>query len=161
MRVLHVLRHAKSDWGNPRLADHDRPLNRRGRAASRLIAAHVAGWPVDLVVCSSATRTRQTAAAILPGLGCPIRYERAVYRADAEELIEILAALPDGVATAMLVGHNPGVEDLTVALCGQSPRYPTAALGSIELAIDGWDGARPRCGTLVAHVVPADLAAAG
>lgn len=123
-----------------------------------MIARHVAGWSVDLVVCSTAKRARASAQPVIDALGCPVHYERAVYAADPRVLLGVIGALPDGVDTVMLVGHNPSLEELHATLCGSSRRYPTGALGTIDLAIDHWGDVAPGCGTLAAHVTPAQLA---
>jgi phosphohistidine phosphatase len=160
MRTLHVLRHTKSDWSDPDLDDHDRPLNARGRKARKLIARHVAGWDVDLVVCSTAARARATADPVIAALGCPVLYVFEVYDAGAGQLLDVLRSLPDEVGSAMLVGHNPGLEQLTAELCGSSPRYPTGGLGTIELDVAHWADVRRGTGTLIAHTTPAALSEA-
>lgn len=157
MKTLYLLRHAKSDWSDPSLDDHDRPLNRRGKRARELIAAHVAGWPVDLVVCSTAVRARATAKPVVAALGCELQFEPAIYEASAGNLLEVVQHLPDEAGAVMLVGHNPGFEILTSVLCGDSPAYPTAALGTITLDVQHWAGAEPGSGRLTALVAPADL----
>jgi phosphohistidine phosphatase len=157
VKTLHLLRHAKSDWSDSSRPDHDRPLNHRGKKARNVIARHVDNWAVDLVVCSSARRARDTASPVLVELGCPVRYDDAVYVATGAELLNVVRTLPDDVGIAMLVGHNPSVEELTTILCGRSPRYPTAALGTLELAIARWADANDGCGTLAAHVTPKEL----
>jgi len=156
---LYLLRHAKSDWSDPTLTDHERPLNRRGKRARRLIAHHVDGWPVDLVICSTARRARSTARPVVEALGCRVRYDDEVYAADADALLDIIRGLPDTIVNAMLVGHNPSLEELTELLCGSSPAYPTAALGTIELAVGRWVDVEPGCGILRAHITPKDLEA--
>jgi phosphohistidine phosphatase len=160
MKTLHVLRHTKSDWSDATLDDHDRPLNARGKKARKLIARHVDGWDVDLVVCSTAVRARATADPVIAALGCPVLYVSEIYDAGVGQLLDVLRTLPDDVGTAMLVGHNPGVEQLTTELCGASPRYPTGGLGTIELAVDHWADVRRSCGVLVAHTTPAALSEA-
>jgi len=150
MKTLHLLRHAKSDWSEPGVADHDRPLNRRGKRVRSVLAEHVAGWNIDLVVCSTARRARQTAKPVVAVLRCRVQYEEALYATDAEGLLEVVRALSDRDESVMLVGHNPSLEYFTAMLCGQSPSYPTAALGTIDLAIQRWDEASPGCGTLAA-----------
>jgi phosphohistidine phosphatase len=157
VKTLHLLRHAKSDWSEAGLADHDRPLNKRGKQARKVVAEHVRGWDVDLIVCSTAQRARETVKPIVTALDCPIRYDDAVYGATADDLLAVARALPDGDDTVLLVGHNPTMEDLTELLCGTSPEYPTAALGSITLAIDHWNEIAPNLGTLAAFVTPSDL----
>jgi phosphohistidine phosphatase len=159
MKTLHLLRHAKSDWSEPAVADHDRPLNRRGKRARTVVAAHVAGWPVDLVVCSTARRARQTAKPVVAVLGCRVQYEEALYAANAERLLEVVRTLSDRNASVMLVGHNPSLEELTAMLCDQSPTYPTAALGTIDLRTNRWDEVSPGCGTVAAFVTVAQLEA--
>jgi phosphohistidine phosphatase len=157
MKILHLLRHAKSDWSDPTLADHDRPLNRRGKRARTIVASHVAGWRVDLVMCSTARRARQTAKPVVAALGCRVQYEEALYAADAAHLLEVVRTLSDRKDPVMLVGHNPSLEELTAILCGQSPKYPTAALGTIDLPVERWDEVSPGCGTLAAFVIPSQL----
>lgn len=157
MKTLHLLRHAKSDWSDPTLADHDRPLTQRGKRARRLVAEHVRGWPVDLVVSSTAKRARATAKPVVETLGCPVRYDAAVYEADVDGLLDVIRSLPDDAARVVLVGHNPGFEDLHLALCGSPSRYPTAALGTLELAVDDWRDVQPGCARCTALVTPADL----
>ena len=158
MLTLHLLRHAKSDWSDPSLPDHDRPLNRRGKRARKAIARHVEGWPVDLVVCSTAARAQATAKPIVEVLGCPLRLEGALYGADVGELFDVVHALPNDAGNVLLVGHNPGIEDFSATLTGQSVGYPTAALGTIELPNELWSDVAPMSGTLVAYVTPGDLA---
>jgi phosphohistidine phosphatase len=157
MKTLHLLRHAKSDWSEPAVADHDRPLNRRGKQARTIVATHVAGWHVDLVVCSTARRARQTAKPVVAALGCRVQYEEALYAAVPSRLVEIVRTLSDRNVSVMLVGHNPSLEELTAWLCGQSPDYPTAALGTIDLSLDRWDEVSPGCGTLAAFVTATQL----
>ena len=157
MKTLHLLRHAKSDWGDSALPDHDRPLNKRGKRARMAVADHVTGWTVDLVVCSTANRARATAKPVVKALDCPVRYDAALYAADAAGLLAVVRGLDDEVATVMLVGHNPSMEDFTELLCGETPAYPTAALGTVELAVDRWADASPGSGTLTAFVTPEQL----
>lgn len=158
IKTLHVLRHAKSDWSDPSLADHDRPLNERGLRGRALVADHVRGWPVDLVVCSTAARAMGTAAPVVEALGCPVRYERSIYDEGTHGLVELIRRFPEDTEVVLLVGHNPGMEKLTSALSGEQIRYPTAALGTIELDVATWGDTGVRCGSLTAHVTPADLA---
>jgi phosphohistidine phosphatase len=157
MKTLHLLRHAKSDWSDSGIADHERPLNRRGKQARNVIAEHVTGWKVDLVVCSTARRARATAKPVIEALGCPVRYDDALYEATANGLLAVVRELPDRDDAVLLVGHNPTMEELTELLCGESPEYPTAALGTITLQIDDWNAIAPGCGTLTAFVTAAQL----
>jgi phosphohistidine phosphatase len=150
VKTLYLLRHAKSDWSDPSLPDHDRPLNKRGKRARRAVADHVTGMAVDLVVCSTARRARATAKPVVEALGCAVEYDRSVYGAGPDELLDVLRALDDGLGAVMLVGHNPSMEDLTDVLCGASPAFPTAALGTIQLDVNHWVDVVPNSGTLVA-----------
>lgn len=137
MSTLILLRHGKSDWsgGEP---DHLRPLARRGRRqvpeAGRWLADNVG--VIDLAVVSPAERTRETwrlAAAEL-AVAPPIREDDRVYGGSARSLLGVLQELPGEVATLVLVGHNPGVEDLVASLTGRTVSMPTSALAVIDLA---------------------------
>lgn len=158
MKTLHLLRHAKSDWGTSAV-DHDRPLNERGEKARHVIAEHVDGWPVDLVVSSTALRARTTAEPVAAALGCPLETTRAVYDARADELLRVVQELPSSASAVVLVGHNPGMEELAWILTGETTTFTTAALGSIELDVDQWIDCGPRCGTLTDLVTAKTLTA--
>jgi phosphohistidine phosphatase len=147
---LYLLRHAKSSWDEPGLADHDRPLARRGKRAADAMGRYMRehGIEPEVVLCSSATRTRQT----LERLGLPdARIEPELYGADAATL---RALIPDA-SSAMLIGHNPGMQDLALSLARSgaklgelAEKFPTGALATIELDT----------GELVDFVRPRDLA---
>ncbi len=168
-RHLHLLRHAKSSWDHPGLADHDRPLAPRGRRAAAALAEHVPDLtaPPELVLCSSATRTTETLERIRPGLpdGVEIVVDPGVYHAWTGDLLERLRALPPERRSVMVIGHNPGLHDLACTLVGPGDpallerlfdKYPTGALASLSL--DGpWSGLGPARATLDAYVVPRDL----
>jgi phosphohistidine phosphatase len=149
VKTLYLLRHAKSDWSEPSVPDHDRKLNKRGKRARHVVAEHVTGMAVDLVVCSTARRARDTAKPVVEALGCQVEYDRSVYGASADELLDVVHALDDGLQAVMLVGHNPSMEELTELLCGTSPAYPTAALGTVQLDVDRWVDVVTDRGTLV------------
>lgn len=144
-----MLRHAKSSWDDPSLPDADRPLAPRGRRAAELLAAHLAAAEVrpTVVLCSSSLRTRETLAAILPALGdaLEIRIERALYGAGAAELLERLRQMPNRASSVMLIAHNPGIQDLALALAAGGPapaglqeKFPTGALATVEFDIERW-----------------------
>jgi phosphohistidine phosphatase SixA len=108
---LYLLRHAKSSWKQPELADHDRPLASRGRRAAKAIARHLRERQIapELVLCSTARRARETLERIEPALAtAAVRREPQLYRASADVLFERLRTVPDDVASVMLIGHNPG-----------------------------------------------------
>jgi phosphohistidine phosphatase len=158
MKTLHLLRHTKSDWSDTSLDDFERPLSRRGKRARKLIAQHVEGWRIDLMMCSTAARAKATAKPLIKSLACPVRYEEAMYAADANDLLLITCGLPESTTSVLLVGHNPSLEEFTALLCGSSPRYPTGALGTVELGVDHWSDTAPGCATLTTLVTPAELA---
>jgi phosphohistidine phosphatase len=158
VKTLHLLRHAKSDWSTE-VDDHDRPLNRRGRRARQVVARHVEGWDVDVVVCSTARRTRETAEPVAAALGCRVVPEPRLYAASPGLVLDVVHELPEGDGTALLVGHNPSMEEVTALLCGASPRYPTAALGTVRLDVERWVDAGPGRGTLVGFVTQQTLTA--
>ncbi len=147
MKTLHLLRHAKSDWSGDGVADHDRPLNRRGKQARRVIAEHVKDWKVDLVVCSTAQRARATAKPVVAALGCEVRYDDALYEATPGILLTVVRALPDADNWVMLVGHNPTMEEFTELLSREVARVPH------RRARDDHAGGRPleRCRTRLRH----------
>lgn len=156
MLRLILLRHAKSDWGDPALPDHDRPLNDRGRRAAPLIGAWLRARPPlpDRVLVSDARRTRETWA----GLGLPGEptFRRDLYHAEAGT---IRAALPDA-GCALLIGHNDGIAEAARRLCHEPPdhpqfhRFPTAAC--LILRFDG--AAEWGAGVVEGFIVPRDLA---
>jgi phosphohistidine phosphatase len=135
-----LLRHSKSDWSGDH-ADIDRPLTKRGRRqaaeAGQWLATHVDA--IDLAVVSTAERARATwelAASELTERP-RTRHEEDLYAASARQLIDVVRGLDEGVGTVVLVGHNPGLEDLTEALAGRSVRLPTSALAVIDL-VGAW-----------------------
>jgi phosphohistidine phosphatase len=157
MKTLYLLRHTKSDWSDSSFDDFARPLSRRGKRARKVIARHVSGWQIDLVVCSPAKRATATAKPLIEVLGCTVRYDDAMYAADADDLLALARRLPEDISSVMFVGHNPSMEEFTAMLCGVSPRYPTGALGTLELAVADWSDTTPGCAVLTALVTPAQL----
>ncbi len=146
MAILHLLRHAKSDWGHAGLADHDRPLAPRGERAATLVGAYLQqeGICPDLVLCSSALRTRQTLARVLTFLPetTEVSIEPRMYGASAMQLLRLASLAGDGVDELLMIGHNPGTEYLAshLSISGPAPhlqamrrKFPTAALASIRL----------------------------
>jgi phosphohistidine phosphatase len=139
---LLVLRHAKSSWKHAGLVDHDRPLNKRGkRDAPRMgRLVHERQLVPAVILSSTAVRARSTAMAIADACGntAELRLLRELYLADPEDCAAVLSTLGERYDSAMLVGHNPGLEDLVEALTGVHETLPTAALALIALPIDGW-----------------------
>jgi phosphohistidine phosphatase len=171
MKRLYLLRHAKSSWDDPTLVDSDRPLAPRGRRAAKLMAGHLRrkGISPELVLCSPSRRTRQTLKRIAPGLGksAEVQIEDALYAASAATLLEELHDVPDEVDSVMLIGHNPGIQELALSLARASserPRlrskFPTAALATLELD-SPWRELVPGSAELVSFVAPKQLSRAG
>ena len=168
MKTLYVLRHAKSDWGDESLRDFDRPLNPRGRKAAKAVgrAMRDRGIHPDLVIVSPAVRAKQTVGRVLDGYGrdLPVHEDRRIYEAATETLIEVITHAPDDAERLMLVGHNPGFQDLIVALAQDSglrgevaTGFPTAALAEIRFPIESWSEIAPDSGQLDGVIKPRDL----
>ena len=142
MRTLLLLRHAKSSWKDPALEDHDRPLNKRGRRDAPRMGELMAEkkLTVDLALCSSARRARDTAFTVLHEAGYEgeTRILRSLYMADPEGCAETLRRLEGEPQRVLVIGHNPGLEDLVQALTGETEELPTGGLAVIELSIDTW-----------------------
>ena len=168
MKRLWLLRHAKSSWDQPSLPDPDRPLAPRGRRAAEVLAAHLAAADVrpTVVLCSSSLRTRETLAAILPALGdaLEIRIERALYGAGAAQLLDRLRQVSNRASSAMLIAHNPGIQDLALALAAGGPalaglreKFPTGALAGLELDVERWPDLDHGTATATTVVTPRSL----
>ncbi|HTF50683.1 MAG TPA: histidine phosphatase family protein [Pseudonocardia sp.] len=165
--LLLLLRHAKSSWDDPALADHDRPLAKRGRRAAELIGEHLraAGLRPGLVICSPSRRTRETLE-LLSLDGPEVRLEDAVYEASEEELATVVGGLPEAVQSVLLIGHNPSMGDLAGWLSGQDrteaasrlrEKFPTGALAVFETD-ETWRDLASGDSRLVSFRTPRDLA---
>ncbi len=142
MKTLLILRHAKSSWKDEEVADHDRPLNKRGkrdapRMGKLLLESHL---EPELIISSTAKRARKTASKVARKCGYQgvIELTGALYLAPSSEYITVLRTVPDHTDRVMVVGHNPGVEELLISLTGQETHLPTAALAQVELDIANW-----------------------
>jgi phosphohistidine phosphatase len=164
MRTLLVLRHAKSSWKETALDDHERPLNKRGRRdgprIGKLVREH--GLTPDVIISSDAVRARLTAEAVAEtaGYAGEIRFEGALYAASPADILAVLRTVTMTTArTVMIVGHNPGLEELVARLTGEQPDLPTAALAQIVLPIDRWrDLKESTRGRLLGHWRPKESA---
>jgi phosphohistidine phosphatase len=173
LRLL-LLRHAKSDWSKD-VDDHDRALAPRGRKATPEMARYMRknDYLPEVVLCSTAERTRETLDLLLAGwkIKPDIRYERALYLADWPILLANLKKAPASSSPLLLVGHNPGMEQLALALAARpasdserarlhrlTQKFPTAALAVLDFDIGSWGDLKPGAGQLVDHVRPKDLA---
>jgi phosphohistidine phosphatase len=168
MKRVYLLRHAKSSWKDGSLADRDRPLARRGRRAAKAVARYLEAERIrpDLVLCSPARRTRETLEWVEGAFGDRVEttLDEALYAATEAGLLARLEVLPEEVGSVMLIGHNPGLEELALALASDGPglarmreKYPTAALATIELPANRWSEVERGSGELLGYVRPADL----
>jgi phosphohistidine phosphatase len=171
MKLIYLLRHAKSSWADRSLDDFDRPLNQRGVKAAAQIAQRIRKAEIKpaVVLCSPAVRTRQTLAPLLPWLAdTPVDFDPRLYEASDATLFAHLARLSGPVPSALLIGHNPGLERLAATLASEtSPatlisrlrdKFPTGGLAVFTAAIDDWSALRPRSCRLIEFVRPTDLA---
>lgn len=169
MRRLLLLRHAKSDWPQG-LRDQDRPLSRRGRLAAPQMAAHMEqqGLVPDHALVSTARRTRETWDLVKAGWETepPVKFDERVYEAPAARLLEVLRTAPADAGNLLLVGHNPGIQELarllaegaaSAPLRRLSQKFPTAALAVLEFSVSAWTELAPQSGRLIAFVTPSDL----
>ncbi len=172
MKILSLLRHAKSSWDDSVARDFDRPINARGERAASAMGRHAAsiGFAPDWIVASPAVRVVETLDHFLPAASLgelePV-WDRRIYLASSNTLIDVLRELPDAVAHVLMSGHNPGMEDLVFdltvadeendALRHVEEKFPTAALATITLPIAHWADLGARNGTLSHFMRPRDL----
>jgi len=168
VRRIILLRHGKSSWSDPTLSDVDRPLAPRGERASRRIAKHLRRKRIRpaLVLCSPSLRTRQTLEAIEPSLGkgCSVELAAELYAASEQKLLERLRALPESADSVLLIGHNPGLQELALVLASRGvdlpklkQKFPTGALATLVVGSDSWAALRPGDAELVDYIVPRQL----
>jgi len=169
VKVVHLLRHAKSSWEDPGHLDGERPLAPRGRRAARAMAEHLRreGIRPALILCSPARRARETlelVAEALPDVHAQV--EQELYGAGEEDLLLRLRKLPATASSVLLIGHNPALQGLAVALAGSGERealarlrakMPTGALATLQAPVSRWRDLRPGGAELLAFVVPREL----
>ena len=167
MKRLGLFRHAKSDWDDLTLRDFDRGLNDRGRLGAAIMGRHIReqGIAWDLALASPAERVRRSLEA--SGLALPIRWDEQAYLASSSALLDILRAIEGEPESILLVGHNPGLQDLIFDLvdspqdnplvAAAAQKYPTGSFAVLELGIDKWRDCAPGCGRLVHFTRPRDL----
>ncbi len=170
LRTIYLLRHAKSSWDNPGLADLDRPLAPRGRRATAAIGRHLEEETIlpDVVLCSPSRRTRETLEGIAEALdGVPVRVEDGIYFGGELAVLGLLRSLPGSCASAMVIGHNPTLEELVMELLDpdadhhpslrrMSSKYPTGALATLESPAS-WSELEPGRCRLISFVRPKDM----
>ena len=171
MKTLFLFRHGKSSWDDPGLADFARPLSGRGRRAAKLMGEYMAHskWVPEVVLCSSATRARQTLEFALQAWSSPkpeVRFQRNLYMADADTLLQQTRRIDNSTSSILLVGHDPGMHDLALQLAGKTEdiylkrlarKFPTAALAVFTFPFGRWDKIAAGTGEMIAFVRPKDL----
>ena len=168
MKILTLLRHAKSTWDDPVARDFDRPLNRRGRKAAHAIGSEMRrlGLEFDATIASPALRVKETLAAVEEGYGRTLSpvFDERIYLAAVETLLDAVRHAGDDASRLLLAGHNPGIESLAMALDGGSGlrdelavKYPTGTLAEIELPAGRWTEIVPGTGRIARFIRPRDL----
>lgn len=171
MKTLILMRHAKSAWDAGDVADHDRPLSDRGRAAAPLMGKWLREQKLapDLVLCSTALRAADTLALIRPTLPAQVSVQMAdcLYMALPRDMLAVLAKVKDAaVSTILLIGHNPGIGSLAHWLSAQGDakslarmqdKFPTGAIAVIDFDITNWRNLDDEQGRLRAFKAPKDL----
>ncbi|MFN2234227.1 MAG: SixA phosphatase family protein [Anaerolineales bacterium] len=142
MKLILILRHAKSSWKETGISDHSRPLNRRGKKDAPRMGQVLFEEDLvpDIILSSTARRARDTSGMVAESSGFEgdIHYLESFYHAWPSDYLDALRNLSGDIKIAMIVGHNPGVETLLEMLTGEDERLPTAALALIQLPIDNW-----------------------
>jgi phosphohistidine phosphatase len=168
MHRLHLLRHAKSSWDEG-VEDRERKLDKRGRDEAALVGADLCRTigPLDLVLCSPARRTRETAALVLAGFdpAPPIVFDDLLYLAGAGALFDRLSRLGEAEGSVMVIGHNPGLHELAVALADPKStdyaalangKFPTAVRASLTIA-GAWSTLAAGGNTLTGYITAKSL----
>ncbi|HUC27246.1 MAG TPA: histidine phosphatase family protein [Streptosporangiaceae bacterium] len=176
--TLVLLRHAKSAW--PDVPDHERPLAERGRLAAPAMGdwLRIVGYQPDLVLCSTARRARQTWELAQPALRTdpPTVFDRRLYQASAERMLDLIRHTDPSVRTLLVIGHDPAIPELAIALAAASPavlapgdraaprtvldrmraKFPTGAVAVFESSED-WSQLSPGLTRMACFVTPRDL----
>jgi phosphohistidine phosphatase len=166
-RLVYLMRHAKSSWDDPDLADHDRPLSARGLKAAARMAELILREEIApaLILCSSARRARETLAPIRQAIGdrARVEVEEGLYGAGADQLLHRLRQVPSSAASVMVIGHNPGIQELAVNFVGDQGaqarlrvKFPTAALAVLGTDIPRWAKLNEGGAELLAFLRPRD-----
>lgn len=161
MKTLFLLRHAKSSWKDGALNDFERPLKNKGLGDAQLVGKLIRQRELsfDLVISSPAERARQTTqlVAMSAGLQAELRFDERVYEAGMRRLLTLITRLENTANTVLLVGHNPGLEELLKTLTGEVHTMPTASLAGVEFDVDEWSQVKARTGKLTLFLTPKEL----
>ncbi|MEP6945440.1 MAG: histidine phosphatase family protein [Acidobacteriota bacterium] len=162
MKTLYLLRHAKSGWPDSSVGDFERPLSARGEKTAPFVGALMKenGLLPQTIISSPAKRARETAELVAETLefADDIIFDQRVYEASPMRLIAIVSEIGNELDSAMIVGHNPGMEGIIWYLTGKMEPMPTAALAQIQLPVDRWNEITEGCGTLTEILRPKDVA---
>lgn len=160
MKIVTLLRHAKSSWKDPHLSDIERPLNKRGRRDLPLMGQRLAGqeFKPQLIICSPAVRAVTTAEGIAAAIAydvAQICIDRRIYDASSDALLNILHGQNDRCEHVMLTGHNPGLTELLelLAQAGIS-NIPTCGIATLGFRVDHWRDVTAGEGELLAYDFP-------
>ena len=170
MKTLILLRHAKSSWDDAVPRDFDRPLNKKGRKAARIVGREMRaqGLEFDRVLASPAARVVETLADVAQGYGRPVEpeYDERLYLASPAVLLELIRETGDENERLLVVGHNPGLEALAMLLTHNdgdglrgriAVKYPTGTLAEIRLPVDRWRDVAEGAGEVARFIRPRDL----
>lgn len=162
MKTLLLMRHAKSSWKDSDLADHERPLNKRGKKDSVFMGAVLMEKELlpQKILASTAVRIRETIAGLFQDSSFPgeIEFSDELYLAEPEILLQQIRNLPDTVERVMLMGHNPGLEGLLQLLCGRIESLPTGSVAYLSLPIQQWNElSNGTEGELIEMLLPREL----
>ena len=161
MKTLFLLRHAKAENPTTGLTDLNRALNERGKNEAKAIGTFLKKQKqkFDLVLCSTAARARETTELVLAAaeLAANVRFDTRIYEAGLLRLLEVISEIEESMSAVLLVGHNPGMEELLKILTGSLEQMATGTLAKIELSA-GWSKALEAKGTLDSIVKPQALA---
>ena len=161
MKILFLLRHAKSSWKDQSLPDFERPLNRRGKQAAEKLGRYLKRELIapELVLSSPALRARDTIERVAKAAqwNVEIRFDQRIFEAGGLRLLEVISQIENEVKTVLLVGHNPGVEELLMLLTGESKKVPTATLIKLELRSSKWATAADKRAKLAWLIKPRKL----
>lgn len=162
MKHLIIIRHAKSDWDHPGLTDFERPLNKRGRLSAPFMGEFLkSNKPMpDQIICSAAKRTRETCELLTHGMGIreevSIAFKKEIYGADVSDLLEVVNKIGDDIEVTFLIGHNPGVSDVTHYLTNDdnAPSFTTCGVAHITFDTDSWAEVSAGTGTFIDYHYP-------
>jgi phosphohistidine phosphatase len=161
VKILFLLRHAKSSWKDQSLPDFERPLKNRGKQAADRLGRHLKHELIvpELVLSSPALRARETIERVAKAAkwDVEIRFDQRIYEAGGLRLLEVISQIENERKTALLVGHNPGVEELLMLLTGESKKVPTATLMKLELKSSKWATAADKRARVAWLIKPRDL----